>query len=133
MLTPNSIKSNCLRCMSHKDTIFGGTVLRVPQQSLLWFHFSYYASLIRQLTSLERSYRNLITILKCHVFQDVWCWGSKVREKKMDPLFWRCNCHHLLRGTERLWPGAGRRWRDGTKVLPVVLKNTELQCLQGSV
>lgn len=48
-----------------------------------------------------------------HGEQDVWCGRPEVREKEVDPLFRRCDLHHLLRSPQRVRHGAGRGRRSG--------------------
>lgn len=49
--------------------------------------------------------------------QDVWRRWTEVGEEEVDPLFRRSHCHHLLCGSERLWPDAGWRRRNGKTCL----------------
>ena len=51
-------------------------------------------------------------------FQNVWCRRPAVWEEEVDPLLWGCDGHHLLRGPQRLRPGAGRGRGDGEFLHP---------------
>ena len=55
--------------------------------------------------------------------QDVWCGWPEVREKEVDPLFRRCDLHHLLRSPQRVRHGAGRgRWSGEQRLGYLIIK-----------
>ena len=45
--------------------------------------------------------------------QNVRCWRTALRKKKMDPLFWRSHGNHFLRGALSLRSRLSWRWRNG--------------------
>lgn len=57
--------------------------------------------------------------------QAVWCGRSEVGEEEMDPLLWGRDRHYLLRGFERIRPGAPRRRDHGEQEMHIQYSTRE--------
>lgn len=98
------------------------TLAWTPRLTLLWFTISSsYSILYKNVNCFFLSFNGLVFVHVCVVVcrpQDVWCWWSALRKEEMDPLFRGSHCHHFLCSSQRLWPGAGWRWRNGKQWIP---------------